>query len=250
MTVAGCIQNLINIITAVLTDKKLLFHSRSYTRLTDACHAMQALIYPLKYRCVIRGYSRALCAYSYVYVPIVPKQVLNILESPTPYIMGVHASLASQASQLLFAGGATDVITVDLDTGAVHIPADSAMLIIPQPYRHRLYTTLTRIVNETVYTADDAFVRLPVNGNQSQSSPAVTAAASRKITPPQAHNALIVRDKMIRAAFLRFFVELLAGYRQYLLVSKCESVTTNITGCPPHHPAVRMPASRCFPGRT
>ena len=44
------ISNTLSVYCAALTDHKVLFHSQSYTRLTDASHALTALMYPLKYR--------------------------------------------------------------------------------------------------------------------------------------------------------------------------------------------------------
>lgn len=40
---------------AALTEHKILFLSSSYQRLTDACRALLALLFPLKYRSVLRG---------------------------------------------------------------------------------------------------------------------------------------------------------------------------------------------------
>ncbi len=45
------ISNVITLFCALLTDHKILFHSQSYQRLTDASHAITSLLYPLKYRC-------------------------------------------------------------------------------------------------------------------------------------------------------------------------------------------------------
>lgn len=47
--IAG-IQNVLSLFCAVLTEHKILFHSRSYQRLGEACRALEALMFPLKYR--------------------------------------------------------------------------------------------------------------------------------------------------------------------------------------------------------
>lgn len=46
------IQNVLSLFCAVLTEHKVLFHSSSYQRLGEACRALEALMFPLKYRCV------------------------------------------------------------------------------------------------------------------------------------------------------------------------------------------------------
>lgn len=54
------IQNVLSLFCAVLTEHKVLFHSTSYQRLGEACRALEALMFPLKYRwvCVWYGWMR------------------------------------------------------------------------------------------------------------------------------------------------------------------------------------------------
>lgn len=47
------IQNVLSLFCAVLTEHKVLFHSTSYQRLGEASRALEALMFPLKYRYVI-----------------------------------------------------------------------------------------------------------------------------------------------------------------------------------------------------
>lgn len=49
------IQNVLSLFCAVLTEHKVLFHSTSYQRLGEACRALEALMFPLKYRWVRVG---------------------------------------------------------------------------------------------------------------------------------------------------------------------------------------------------
>lgn len=72
---------------AVMTEQKILFQSRSYSRLTDACRALTALMYPFKY--------------SHVYIPLLPAALVEILSTPTPFVMGVHSSLKTDVSELV-----------------------------------------------------------------------------------------------------------------------------------------------------
>ena len=44
------IQNVLSLFCAVLTENKVLFHSASFQRLSDACRALESLMFPLKYR--------------------------------------------------------------------------------------------------------------------------------------------------------------------------------------------------------
>jgi len=70
-----------------MTEHKILFHSNSYTRLTEACRALTSLMYPFKY--------------SHVYIPLLPAALIEVLSSPTPFIMGVHSSLKHDIQDLV-----------------------------------------------------------------------------------------------------------------------------------------------------
>ncbi|KAG8125797.1 hypothetical protein E2320_021185, partial [Naja naja] len=81
------IQNVLNLFCAVLTENKVLFHSASFQRLSDACRALESLMFPLKY--------------SYPYIPILPAQLLEVLSSPTPFIIGVHSIFRNDIHELV-----------------------------------------------------------------------------------------------------------------------------------------------------
>lgn len=70
-----------------MTEHKILFHSKSYTRLTEGSRALTALMYPFKY--------------THVYIPLLPAALIEVLSTPTPFIMGVHSSLKSEISELV-----------------------------------------------------------------------------------------------------------------------------------------------------
>lgn len=72
---------------AIMTEHKILFHSKSYNRLTDACRALTALMYPFRY--------------THVYIPLLPAALVEVLSTPTPFIMGVHSSLKSEVAELV-----------------------------------------------------------------------------------------------------------------------------------------------------
>lgn len=42
------IKNVLQLFCAVMTEHKILFHSKSFTRLTDSCRALTALMYPFR----------------------------------------------------------------------------------------------------------------------------------------------------------------------------------------------------------
>ncbi|XP_078483997.1 myotubularin-related protein 5-like isoform X3 [Ciona intestinalis] len=171
------ILNVLNILCAALVDQKLLFYSCSYSRLSEACNALTALMYPF--------------VYSYPYVPILPKHIVEYTSSPTPFLIGVHSSLKNELHDLL------DVITVDLDGGVISIPECVNIPMIPEPYYTNVVEALTKVLCPDLVVADYAYPPEQVKSSEPERL-----------------------DKEIRAIFLRLFSQLLMGYRSCLQVCR------------------------------
>ncbi|KAG7468531.1 hypothetical protein MATL_G00143640 [Megalops atlanticus] len=167
------IQNVLSLFCAVLTEHKVLFHSTSYQRLGDACRALESLMFPLKY--------------SYPYIPILPSRLLEVLSSPTPFIIGVHSMFQNEIQELL------DVIIADLDGGTIKIPECIHLSQLPEPLLHQTQTALSMVLHPDLEIADNAF------------PPSRTASPNLKLL-----------DKEVRAVFLRLFAQLFQGYRSCL----------------------------------
>lgn len=164
------ITNVLCLFCAALTEHKILFLSSSYQRLTDACRALLSLMFPLKY--------------SFTYVPILPAQLLEVLSTPTPFIIGISSIFQSETQELL------DVIVADLDGGTVTIPECIHISFLPEPLLHQTREALSMVLDPELEIADLAF------------PPSTISASSLKM-----------QDKEIRAVFLRLFAQLLQGYR-------------------------------------
>ncbi|XP_060255899.1 myotubularin-related protein 13 isoform X7 [Ovis aries] len=167
------IQNVLSLFCAVLTENKVLFHSASFQRLSDACRALESLMFPLKY--------------SYPYIPILPAQLLEVLSSPTPFIIGVHSVFKTDVHELL------DVIIADLDGGTIKIPECIHLSSLPEPLLQQTQAALSLILHPDLEVADHAF------------PPPRTALSHSKML-----------DKEVRAVFLRLFAQLFQGYRSCL----------------------------------
>uniref|UniRef100_A0A3P8PPI4 SET binding factor 1 n=1 Tax=Astatotilapia calliptera TaxID=8154 RepID=A0A3P8PPI4_ASTCA len=164
------IANVLCLFCAALTEHKILFLSSSYQRLTDACRALLAIMFPLKY--------------SFTYIPILPGKLLEVLSTPTPFIIGVNSFFRSETQELL------DVIIADLDGGTVTIPECVHISLLPEPLLQQTQTALSMVLDPELEVADHAF-------------------------PPQSMqpSALKIQDKEIRAVFLWLFARLFQGYR-------------------------------------
>jgi len=167
------IHAVLTLFSAVMTEHKILFHSKSYTRLHDACHALTSLMYPFKY--------------SHVYIPILPASLLDVLSTPTPFVIGVHSSRKNEVSDIL------DVIIVDLDGGHIAVPDCVHIPALDEASVAELTNLLCAVTRPDLFHADDAFQ----NTLETPSSPDML-------------------DKEVRAIFIRFFAILLSGYRTCL----------------------------------
>ncbi|KAJ8373467.1 hypothetical protein SKAU_G00040470 [Synaphobranchus kaupii] len=164
------INNVLCLFCAALTEHKILFLSSSYHRLTDACRALLAIMFPLKY--------------SFTYIPILPGRLLEVLSTPTPFIIGVSSLFRSETQELL------DVIIADLDGGTVTIPECVHVSPLPDPLLHQTQTALSMVLDPELEVADHAY-------------PPASAQPS----------ALKIQDKEIRGVFLWLFARLFQGYR-------------------------------------
>ncbi|KAM3858833.1 myotubularin-related protein 5 [Diretmus argenteus] len=164
------IVNVLYLFCAALTEHKILFLSSSYQRLTDACRGLLAIMFPLKY--------------SFTYVPILPGKLLEVLSTPTPFIIGVNSFFRSETQELL------DVIIADLDGGTVTIPECVHISLLPEPLLQQTQTALSMVLDPELELADHAFPPLS--------------------TQP---SALKIQDKEIRGIFLWLFARLFQGYR-------------------------------------
>ncbi|XP_061663338.1 myotubularin-related protein 5 isoform X4 [Syngnathoides biaculeatus] len=164
------IINVLYLFCAALTEHKILFLSSSYQRLTDACRGLLAIMFPLKY--------------SFTYVPILPGKLLEVLSTPTPFIIGVNSFFRSETQELL------DVIIADLDGGTVTIPECVHISLLPEPLLQQTQTALSMVLDPELEVADHAF----------------PPQSSLPSTPK-------IQDKEIRAIFLWLFAQLFQGYR-------------------------------------
>ncbi|TRY83188.1 hypothetical protein DNTS_000685, partial [Danionella cerebrum] len=131
------IQNVLSLFCAVLTEHKVLFHSSSYQRLGEACRALETIMFPLKY--------------SYPYIPVLPSRLLEVLSSPTPFIIGVHSMFQNEIQELL------DVIITDLDGGTIKIPECIHLSQLPEPLLQNTQKALSMVLHPDLEAADNAF---------------------------------------------------------------------------------------------
>ncbi len=75
--------------------------SENIADLTPVCEAFRNFLFPFELISV--------------YIPVLPKDMIDVLYSPVPFVMGIHKSLKNQALERLGA----ETCIVDLDDGKV-----------------------------------------------------------------------------------------------------------------------------------
>lgn len=132
------------------------------------------------------------CSYTHVYIPILPAPLVEVLSTPTPFIMGVHSSLQPEITDLM------DVIVADIDGGSIRIPESLVppVSVLPEAIWESTQQSLTMVLQPQLSRADLAFT------NTMSSNGADTNCE--------------MQDKEIRAVFMRTVAQLLQGYRSCL----------------------------------
>lgn len=80
-------KNVLMLYCAAMTEHKILFHSSSYSRLSESCRALTSLMFPLRY--------------THTFVPLLPSSILEILSTPTPFIMGINSNLLNEIQDVV-----------------------------------------------------------------------------------------------------------------------------------------------------
>lgn len=106
------LDTIIKIFSAILYEQKLIFISSNLGPLTRLINTFVCLLYPF--------------SWPHTYVPILPSIMLDIIQAPTPYIVGILRSCESYLSNNddLLSQDNSDIIIVDIDQDRIRSIAD------------------------------------------------------------------------------------------------------------------------------
>eukprot|EP00826_Nyctotherus_ovalis_P002032 TRINITY_DN10385_c0_g4_i1.p1 TRINITY_DN10385_c0_g4~~TRINITY_DN10385_c0_g4_i1.p1 ORF type:complete len:276 (+),score=66.20 TRINITY_DN10385_c0_g4_i1:492-1319(+) len=93
------LENTIKILNVILLEHSVLFISKDLYSITYVIEAVMALLFPFEYQMV--------------YIPLLPKSMLEFLSSPVPFVSGIDASLLADALESVYSG--TCIVNVDKD---------------------------------------------------------------------------------------------------------------------------------------
>ncbi|GMT36816.1 hypothetical protein PFISCL1PPCAC_28113 [Pristionchus fissidentatus] len=168
------IHGLILCMRAVLSEQKVLLISSHMRMLSAASWAINSLLYPFEY--------------SFTQITILPSHLLEYLESPTPFLMGIMRD-AYDPEEI------SETVIVDLDTGRIEIPPEVSVPNLPEKFERLLIAGLQAVMYPELRVID---------------------LVSPPPIAPQRDEAMT--DSLIRAAFTRFYADILEGYRNALLL--------------------------------
>lgn len=133
------ISTVLMVFTAALFESRILFISSYWSVLMKVSESLRALMYPL--------------LWPHVYLPVLPKRMLQYLECPTPFIIGVEKSSLDDATMTELLN--EDMLVVDLDKGCVlrgEIPCS-----LPDKMLYRLRDALYECLKPNVSKSDHVF---------------------------------------------------------------------------------------------
>ncbi|CAG12143.1 unnamed protein product, partial [Tetraodon nigroviridis] len=160
---------LLRVFGSLLLERRVIFTANKLSTLSQCCHAAVALLYPF--------------VWQHTYIPVLPPAMLDIVCTPTPFIVGLLSSSLSQLTELPL----EEVLVVDLENNRLLRQLDEEDSSLPPKLQSALETILER-------RKDLAHER---GGDASADS---------------SHLSTVVSE-----AFVRFFVELVGHYQLFLV---------------------------------
>nr|CCA15028.1 conserved hypothetical protein [Albugo laibachii Nc14]CCA23167.1 conserved hypothetical protein [Albugo laibachii Nc14] len=186
------VETIINIMTLTLLEYRIVIHSSNMAVLCPVAEALCTLLYPFRWQ--------------HPYVPVLPRYLLDYLQAPLPYILGLHSSWLPL---MMDASRPEHLVLVDCDRGCVSSPDNETssytdpLRVLPLETTRRLKARLARIL--MVKTEPYAFglESLPVVAVELKEG-TKTCAWSDQI------------EQRIRLEFVLFHATVLTGYRDCL----------------------------------
>ncbi|XP_052029453.1 DENN domain-containing protein 2A isoform X1 [Apodemus sylvaticus] len=167
------VRHLVSVFASLLLERRVIFIADKLSTLSKCCHAMVALIYPFSWQ--------------HTYIPVLPPAMIDIVCSPTPFLIG----LLSSSLPLLRELPLEEVLVVDLINDRFLRQLEDEDSILPR----KLQVALEHILEQRNDLAcdQDGGPLDCVHGPESSSL-----------------------SEVVSEAFVRFFVEIVGHYSLFL----------------------------------
>lgn len=158
---------LLKVFASLLLERRVIFTADKLSTLSQCCHAVVALLYPFTWQ--------------HTYIPVLPPSMLDIVCTPTPFIVGLLSSSLPRLKELPI----EEVLVVDLCNSRFLRQLDDEESILP----HKLQAALEHVLDKRKELACD-------KGDLSNDSNSLSTVVSE--------------------AFVRFFVEIVGHYSLFM----------------------------------
>lgn len=167
------VRHLVSVFASLLLERRVIFIADKLSTLSKCCHAMVALIYPFSWQ--------------HTYIPVLPPAMIDIVCSPTPFLIGLLSSSLPLHRELPL----EEVLVVDLINDRFLRQMEDEDSILPR----KLQVALEHILEQRNDLAcdQDGGPLDCVHGPESSSL-----------------------SEVVSEAFVRFFVEIVGHYPLFL----------------------------------
>ncbi|XP_008299822.1 DENN domain-containing protein 2A-like [Stegastes partitus] len=117
---------LLRVFGSLLLERRVIFTAEKLSTLSQCCHAVVALLYPF--------------VWQHTYIPVLPSAMLDIVCTPTPFIVGLLSSSLPQLTELPL----EEVLVVDLGNSRFLRQLDDEDSILPSKLQSALDNVLER----------------------------------------------------------------------------------------------------------
>ncbi|XP_038130490.1 DENN domain-containing protein 2A-like [Cyprinodon tularosa] len=163
---------LLRVFGSLLLERRVIFTADKLSTLSQCCHAVVALLYPF--------------VWQHTYIPVLPSAMLDIVCTPTPFIVGLLSTSLTHLNELPL----EEVLVVDLGNNRFLRKMDDEDSILPS----KLQSALENVLERRRELAND-------RGADSMSD--------------TSHLSTVVSE-----AFVRFFVELVGHYPLFITAER------------------------------
>lgn len=158
---------LLRVFASLLLERRVIFTADKLSTLSQCCHAVVALLYPFTWQ--------------HTYIPVLPPSMLDIVCTPTPFIVGLLSSSLPRLKDLPI----EEVLVVDLGSSRFLRQLDDEDSILP----HKLQAALEHVLDKRKELASE-------KGDLPNDSCSLSTVVSE--------------------AFVRFFVEMVGHYPLFM----------------------------------
>nr|XP_060632820.1 DENN domain-containing protein 2A isoform X1 [Anolis sagrei ordinatus] len=174
------IRHLSRVFASLLLERRVILIADKLSTLSKCCHAMVALLYPFTWQ--------------HTYIPVLPPSMIDIVCSPTPFLIGLLSSSLPRLKEL----PVEEVLVVDLVNNRFLRQMEDEDFILPR----KLQGALEHILEQRNELANDKEEGI-LKGKQ----------ASPESSP---------LNEVVSEAFVRFFVEIVGHYSLFMTSTERE----------------------------